>query len=165
MSIKDIVRRVGQRHDNAPVRREDDPFRFLQRDMNRLFDDFFADFPLARNVAGASAFTPRVNVSETDREVTVSAELPGMDEKDIAVEMSDSAVTISGERKEEKEEKNKNWHWKEQSYGSFSRTIPLPDGIDGAKAKAQFKKGLLTVAIPKREDKQARRKTIAIEAD
>jgi HSP20 family protein len=139
--------------------------------MNRLFEDFFSEFPLAPRggVGGRElatvGFSPRVDVSETDKEVSVSAELPGMDEKDITVEMNDAAVTIRGEKKEEKEEKGKNWHTKEQSYGFFHRVVPLPASVEGAKAKAKFAKGVLTVTVPKRAEEQARRKAIKIETD
>lgn len=146
-----------------PARQEYDPFRDLQEEMNRLFDDF----PLAAQGTGRertlAAFSPRVDVSETEKEIHVSAELPGMDEKDITVELEESAVSIRGEKKEEKEEKNKNWHWREQSYGVFQRTIALPVGVDTEKVKATFKKGILTIAIPKKEEAQAKRKAIKIE--
>ena len=170
MSIKDLVPRFGRGREHMPMRRgEHDPFRDFQREMNRLFDDFFSDFPLAtrgrEGTPAPAAFSPRVDVSETDKEVSVSAELPGMDEKDITVEMDDAAITIRGEKKDEKEEKGKNWYRREQSYGSFHRSIPLPTGVDGAKAKAKFKKGLLTITVPKREGEQPKRKAIAIETN
>lgn len=170
MAIRDLVPRIGHGREQMPVRRSDvDPFRGFQREMNRLFDDFFNDFPLAPRPGGrglaAVGFSPRVDVSETDKEVRVSAELPGMDEKDITVQMDDAAVTICGEKKDEKEEKGKNWHTREQSYGSFRRTIPLPASVAGEKANAKFKKGVLTITVPKKEEEQAQRKTIKIETD
>ena len=181
MSIKDLVPKFGRGRENVPVRRgEYDPFRDFQREMNRLFDDFFTDFPLAlhqgKHGAGLAprwgerdlpsvAFNPRVDVSETDKEVKVSAELPGMDEKDITVEMDDAAITVRGEKKEEKEDKGKNWCRREQSYGSFHRVIPLPASVQGEKAKARFKKGVLTITVPKREEEQPKRKAITIESD
>jgi len=170
MAIKDLVPRIGRGRERTPVRRgELDPFRDFQRQINRLFDDFFSDFAPAprwglRGLAPAG-FSPRVDVAETDKEVKISAELPGLDEKDISVELDDAAVTIRGERKEEKEEKGKNWFTREQSYGAFHRVIPLPASVDGAKATAKFKKGILTITAPKREDEQAKRKTIKIESD
>jgi HSP20 family protein len=170
MSIKDLVPKIGRGREHMPVRREErDPFRDFQRQMNRLFDDFFTDFPFAprggeRGLA-AAGFSPRVDVSETDKEVKVSAELPGMDEKDITVEMDDAAITIRGERKEEREDKGKNWYTKEQSYGVFHRIIPLPASVDGEKANAKFKKGVLTITVPKREEDQAKRKAIKIETE
>ncbi len=166
MSIKDLVPRIGRKP--LPVRQEDaDPFRDFQRQMNRLFDDFFGGFPLAERETGAgwapAAFTPRVDVSETDTEVKVSAELPGMDEKDITVELQDDVLTLRGEKKSAQEEKGKNWYRREQSWGSFQRAIELPAGVDAGKAKAQFKKGVLTFTAPKRPEEQVRRKTVPIE--
>jgi HSP20 family protein len=170
MTIKDLVPRFVRGSGQVPVRRvEGDPLRSFQWEMNRLFDDFFKDFPLALRPDAmgltANGFSPRVDVSETDTEVKVSAELPGMDEKDITVEMDDAAITIRGEKKEEREEKGKNWYTKEQSYGSFHRVVPLPANVEGEKAQAKFKKGILTVTAPKREEEHARRKTIKIEAE
>ena len=170
MAIKDLVPKLGRRRDNALARRgEYDPLRDFKREMNHLFDDFFGDFPLAplwgdRDLA-STAFNPRVDVSETDQEVKVSAELPGMDEKDITVEMDDAAITIRGEKKAESEEKGQNWYSREQTYGSVYRVIPLPATVQGEKAKAKFKKGVLTITAPKREEEQAKRKAITIESD
>ena len=172
MAIKDLIPRMNRGRDSMPMRHgAHDPFHEFQRDMNRLFDDFFADFPLARHGGPerepglAAVFSPRVDVTETDQEVKVSAELPGMDEKDITVAMEDEALTLRGERKDEREEKGKNWYRREQSYGTFNRIIPLPAGVEGSKAKATFKKGILTVTVPKRAGEQARRKAIPIETD
>ena len=168
MSIKDLVPRIGRKP--LPVRREDaDPFRDFQRQMNHLFDDFFGDFPLAERgrdpERAPAAFMPRVDVSETDMEVKVSAELPGMDEKDISVELQDDVLTLRGEKKSEQEEKGKNWFRREQSWGSFQRSIELPAGVDAGKAKAQFKKGVLVFTAPKRPEEQAQRKTVPIQAE
>jgi HSP20 family protein len=170
MAIKDLIPRIGRGRDQVPVRRtEADPFRGFQREMNRLFDDFVSDLPLAppwgeRGLATAG-FSPRVDVSETDKEVRVSAELPGMDEKDITVEMDDTAIIIRGEKKEEKEEKGKNWYSKEQSYGSFHRIVPLPASVQDEKARAKFNKGILTITVPKRDEEQAKGKAIRIETE
>jgi HSP20 family protein len=170
MAIKDLVPKVGHGREHLPVRHgEYEPFRDFQRQMNRLFDDFFGDFPIAARPGemgiASAGFTPRVDVSETDKEIRVSAELPGMDEKDVTVELNDDAVTIRGERKEEKEEKGKNWYAREQTYGVFHRTVPLPSTADTPKAGAKFRKGVLTITIPKRAEAQTRRKTIKIETE
>jgi len=172
MSIRDLVPKFGGNRERALARREEaDPFRGFQREMNRLFDDFFSDFGLvprwglAERTADAAAFSPSVDVSETDKEVKLSAELPGLDDKDVGVEIDETAVTIRGEKKEEQEEKGKNWFRRELSYGSFHRVIPLPAGVDTGKAKARFKKGVLSVTIPKKPEAQAGRKAIQIECD
>jgi HSP20 family protein len=170
MAIRDLVPRIGRGRDQAPVRRtEADPFRSLQMEMNRMFDDFFGDFPLAARWgdrgATTAGFSPRVDVSETNKEVKVSAELPGMSEEDITVEMGDDAITIRGEKKEEKEETGTNWCRREQSCGSFHRIVPMPADVEGEKASAKFKKGVLTVTVPKKEEAQAKRKVIRIETE
>ena len=142
MSIRDLVPKFGRGRENMPVRRGGyDPFRDFQREMNRLFDDFFTDFPLAlhQNKYGAgqaprwgerelpsAAFTPLVDVTETDKEVKISAELPGIDRKDIDISISRNVLTIRGEKKDERETKRKNYTYAERSYGSFERSISLP---------------------------------------
>ena len=168
MSIKDLVPRIGRK--SLPTRQEEvDPFRDFQRQMNRLFDDFFGEAPLAERGRGAewapAAFLPRVDVSETGTEVQVTAELPGMDEKDIVVELQDDVLTLRGEKKSAQEEKGQNWFRREQSYGAFRRAIELPAGVDAGQAKAQFKKGVLTFTAPKRAEEQAQRKAIPIHAE
>ncbi len=168
MSMKNLIPRIGRKH--VPARKEDiDPFRDFQRQMNRLFDDFFGDFPLAETERvsewAPTVFCPRVDVSETDTEVKVSAELPGMDEKDISVELQDDVLTLRGEKKCEQEEKGKNWFRREQSWGAFHRVIDLPAGVDAAKATAKFKKGVLSFTAPKRPEEQAKRKTVPIQTE
>ncbi len=170
MAIRDLVRR--KTGSTAPARKSDwfeDRITSLQREMNRLFDGFFRSWELApfdqfeRFALGD--FAPRVNVSETEKEVIVSAELPGMDEKDINLELDENTLTIRGEKRSEHEEKGRHWHRVESSYGTFQRTIPLPAGIDTEKAKAQMKKGVLTVTLPKRPEEVAKRRTIEIKAE
>ena len=111
------------------------------------------------------AFTPKINVAETENEIKVSAELPGMDEKDVTVEVDENTLVIKGEKKDEHEEKGKNWHRIEQSYEAFNRVIHIPANIDGNKVKATFKKGMLNVSIPKVEDKEKAKKKIEIAAE
>lgn len=169
MDIRDLV--PSRRRKDVPAAKSDDPFRELRSEMNRLFDDFFSDFGLAPrwNLAeretSPALFNPRVDVSETEDEVRVSAELPGMDEKDVTVELGDNAISVRGEKKEEQENKGKNWYRKEQSYGAFQRVIPLPARVEGDKAKARFKKGVLTVTLPKVADERGKRKTVTIETE
>jgi len=167
MSIKDIVPRFGRKP--LPVRRgEPDPFRDFQDRMNRLFDDFFGD--MAPAVRGgkpdraSAAFVPRVDVTETDTEVKVTAELPGMDEQDVSVELQDGILTLRGEKKSEQEEQDGNWTLREQSYGAFHRAIELAAGVEADQAKAQFRKGVLTFTAPKRAEEKARRRTVPIES-
>jgi len=168
MAIRDLVPKFRGGRSNITVREgERDPFRDLQREMNRLFDDFLGDFPMLSQWKGsvpqAAGFSPAVDITETAKAVKVKAELPGMDEDDITVEIDENTITISGEKVEEKEDKGRKWHVKEQSYGSFRRIVPLPARVEAEKAKAKFKKGVLTVNLPKVEDDQSKRRTVKIE--
>jgi HSP20 family protein len=141
MDIKDI----------APWRwgREEDPFVSLKK-MNKLFEDFSRGFELEPfGKKTGAAFEPKVNVSESEREIKVSAELPGLDDKDIDVSLSENELTIKGEKKEGKEEKKENYYHMERSYGAFSRTLPLPCKVESDKVQAQFSKGVLTITLPK----------------
>jgi HSP20 family protein len=103
-----------------------------------------------------------VDVTETDKEVKVCAEIPGVDAKDIDVSVEDGTLTIKGEKKYEQEEKGKGQYRMERSYGSFERAIPLPTEVDESKAKAEFKKGVLRLTLPKRRGAQPRRKKIPV---
>ncbi len=133
-----------------------------------VFDELFNDsllFPLARTRPVADgAFSPRIEVSETEKEVTVNAELPGLDEKDITVDLEEDTLTIRGEKKEEHEEKDRRWYRAEVTYGAFERVIPLPAHVKGDKSKARFKKGVLTINLPKLEEEDTPRRTIKVEA-
>ena len=147
--------------DMMPAATEADPFRALQRRMDRLFDDFAGDYhwPFTN---GRGGMTPTIDVSETDKEMTVEAELPGVDEKDVDVTLSDNLLTIKGEKKQEKEEKKKDYHLTERSYGSFSRSMTLPFEADPNKIKATFKDGVLRITLPKPPEVKAKVKKIAI---
>jgi HSP20 family protein len=167
MAIKDLVPRM--RGERKPERRGEEGLVSFQHEMNRLFDDFFHSVsPFGAGETSLlpawdrGAFAPAVNVSETEKEVRVSAELPGMDEKDVTVELDENAVTIKGAKKEEREEKGRNWHRIEHAYGSFHRVIPLPTEVKTDKAKATFMKGVLNVTLPKKEEAKGKRKTIEI---
>ena len=145
-------------------RGEMSPFVDLQGRINRMFEDAWSGFDLAP-FAGAEAageIQPRVDVSETDSEIEIKAELPGVEEKDVEVTMANGRITLKGEKKSEKEEKKKGYHLVERSWGSFQRSFQLPDGVDAAKAKASFDKGVLTVSIPKTEKAKQNVKKIAI---
>lgn len=165
MPISDLVPwKWGEKQ--VPVRRrdEDDPFYALQRSMSRFFDEFFNGFGLAPFGEQMSEFYPSVDVIENDKQIQISAELPGLDENDIEVTLKDDVLTISGEKKAEKEEKDKNYYRMERSYGSFRRSIPLPSEIESNKVDATFKKGVLTITLPKTAEARKRAKKIAIKA-
>lgn len=154
------------RPSQVPARREAqqrDPFTALQQQMNELFQQFHSSFGLApwsEDLAGTWA--PMVNVSENENEVKISAELPGLDEKNIDVSISRNALILRGEKSEEEEEKGRNMYRMERKYGSFHREIPLPADVIADKAEASFKKGVLMVRLPKSKEAQKESKKIKI---
>jgi HSP20 family protein len=107
---------------------------------------------------------PAVDVTETDKAYEVTAELPGMDEKNIEVNVANGVLTIKGEKEEEKEEKKKDYYLQERSFGSFQRTFQVPEGVDTDKIEASFKIGLLTVTLPKTAEAQKAAKNIEVKA-
>ena len=113
---------------------------------------------------GGKDVTPRLDVSEDEKSVHVTVELPGMDEKDVAVTLTDRELTIRGEKKEEKETKEKDVTRRERSYGSFRRTIEIPTDIDAAKIEAKFRNGVLTIELPRTKEAQQKIKQIPVKA-
>ena len=151
---------------SAPAKREErDPFSLFRQEMNRLFDSFFMGADIEPFESRLGTFNPNINIVEGAKEFKVSAELPGMDDKDIDISLSKDALTISGEKKEEKEDKGKNYYRIESSYGSFSRTIPIPSEIETDKVKAEFKKGVLNITLPKTAKSIKETKKISVKAE
>jgi HSP20 family protein len=140
-------------------RRRDDPFWSLHREMNRLFEDFGRGFGLGP-LFGPEGFEPRIDVRETDDEVLVTAEIPGLEEKDFELSLSAEALTIRGEKRHQHEEKG-SVHRFERSYGAFERTLPLPCEVEADKASATYRNGVLSVTLPKAPS--ARRRVHRIE--
>jgi len=153
--------------DPSIVRREyQDPVLAIQNEMNRMFDRFF-DEPfglLATSDRRLNSFLPSVDVSENEKEIKVTAELPGMDEKDIEIRLDHDNLIITGEKKAENEEKGRNYHRLERSYGSFQRVIALENEIDPDKIDAVFQKGVLTVTLPKPASSVSKTRKIEIKA-
>jgi len=108
--------------------------------------------------------TPAVDVVESDKAYEITAELPGMDEKNIEVKVANDVLTIKGERQEEKEEKKKDYYLRERSFGSFERSFGLPEGVDADKIEASFKKGVLTLTLPKKLEAQKSAKKIDVKS-
>lgn len=131
-------------------------------DIDRLFDDFFRDFSLSPFGQSWGGFNPCIDVTESDQEYKVSAELPGLDDNDIKVTLANDVLTISGEKKKEIEDKGQNYYRMEHSYGSFQRSIPLPPDIETDKIDATFKKGVLTISLPKSAEVQKHVKRIPV---
>ncbi|HFD39870.1 MAG TPA: Hsp20/alpha crystallin family protein [Anaerolineae bacterium] len=139
---------------------QQDPFLSFQQQINQMFDDFFRGWglePFGLDREKWELFSPSLDVVETDKEIKVSVELPGMDEKDIDVKVFRDMLTISGEKRQEKEERGHNYLRTERSYGAFQRTVPLPSEVDVNKADAVFRKGVLTVTLPKATTAQTRK--------
>lgn len=143
-----------KKHEVEVVPSHDDPTFALTRGMSEMVHQLFRQFdehlphPLFRTGAGFNGM-PSVDVVETDDEVTVTADLPGLDEKDLQITLDDRVLTLRGERKEEHEKKGRNFRQIERSYGAFHRSIGLPEGIDPDRVEAAFKKGVLQVKIGK----------------
>ena len=163
MAIKKLATKETS---SVPVKREEyNPFSLLRQEMNSVFDNFLRGFELEPFAGRFGAFSPSVDVKETEKEIKVSAELPGMNDKDIDVSLTKDSLTIKGEKKEEKEDKGKNYYRMERSFGSFTRTVPLPAEVDTEKAKADFVKGVLTVTLPKTPKAIKDTKKIPIKAE
>lgn len=168
MQIKDLI---PWGRDKTEVARKlgesETPLASLQRDINRVFDDFWTR--LDRPFGGANGLLrsggPSMDIAESDDEVAVEVELPGLSEKDIEVNVTNDVLTIRGEKKTEKEEKKKGYVLSERSYGSFYRSIPLPPGLDTDGAKAEFKRGVLTITLPKSAEARAQAKRIEVKAE
>jgi HSP20 family protein len=153
----------GRERRLAPFGRGGEPFEMFQREMSRMFDDFFRGAPT--RFAGSEAFggaMPRVDVTETDNEYEVTAELPGLEEKDINLQLANNVLTIRGEKKAEREEKEKNYYLSERSFGSFQRSIPFPIDVEEDRVEASFKSGVLTVRLPKTERAKSQAKRIEV---
>jgi HSP20 family protein len=150
------------------------PLANLRREIDRLFDDLHWGGwrrPIARTLFDVEPFWrgptgwgggPAMDIAEKDKEYEIAAELPGMDEKNIDVKFADGVLTIKGEKKEEKEEKNKDYYLSERRYGSFQRSFQVPESVDGDKIEAKFVNGVLTVRLPKSPEAQKNEKKIAI---
>ena len=163
MQIKDLI--PWNRKGGEAARREDDnPIVALQRDMNRVFENFWNRFDSASGALERpfGPASPKADVAETEKAVEVSVELPGMDEKDIEVSVSEDVLTIKGEKKSEREEKEKGYYLSERSFGAFYRSIPLPPGVAANDAQAAFKNGVLTITVPKTPEARAKVKKIAV---
>lgn len=139
-----------------------DPYRdlvTLREKMNRLFEDTVSGQSEGRELA-SSSWTPAVDIYETESEIVLTAEVPGIDENDIEIKLEDNTLTLRGERKFEKETKEENFHRIERAYGSFYRSFSLPHYIDQEKIKAEHEHGVLKVMLPKKAEKKPRKVTI-----
>ena len=147
---------------SKPVRYNPEyPFFTLDGDMDRFLNHLNTDFFDFRTIPEQNHF-PKVDVTETKNEFSISAELPGIDDKDIDVTLDDGTLTLKGEKKVEKEDKQGEFYSRERSYGSFQRTFKVPETIDQNKINASFNKGILTVKLPKTPESKREVKKIPI---
>lgn len=152
------------------------PLEHFRRDIDRFFDEFRPfdwRLPVSRPLLGLDmprlrspewAVAPAVDVVEKDNEYEITAEMPGIDEKNIDVKLANRTLTIRGEKQEDKEEKGKDYHLSERRYGSFQRSFALPEGVDVNGIEASFTKGVLTVRLPKSEDARKAEKKISVKS-
>ncbi len=149
MAFRDLIPWSNQGRNIEQRGADVHPFLALHREMNRMFDDVFRGFDLAP-FGSARAFDglswPQLDIEETDKEVRITAELPGLEEKDVSLDIANGVLSISGEKKSQTEDKDR--RFSERYYGRFERRIPL-EGVEEDKASASFKNGVLTIALPK----------------
>jgi len=143
---------------------EDNPLLSLRNNIDRLFDNFFRGIDISHLAATPPMFSPSIDVADSGKELKVTMELPGMNEKDIDVSLTQNSLTIQGEKKDETEVKGSSYHRMERVYGSFTRTIPLPVEVNVDGARASYRKGVLSITIPKTEEslKEAKRIPVKI---
>ena len=134
----------------------------LQDEMNRLFDEFLPGRGRGLDLFDGK-WAPPLDVAETDEEIVVKAEVPGLAPEDLKVSIQGDTLTISGEKKSEQEEQGKNFHRVERSYGTFTRSVRLPTEVDGEKVKATYKNGVVELHLPKKEE--VKKKEIKIEIE
>jgi len=132
-------------------------------EMRRMMEDFWMA-PFADLGRWSENFIPSVDVKEENDQVVVSAELPGMDQEDIDVEVTQDSVRIAGEKKQEEKKEEKGYYHRETTYGAFERVIDLPTAVDEEKAEAEFSKGVLTIKLPKSEQARSKRKKVEVKS-
>lgn len=166
MTTKELTRpqTTQPAHTQTPLARRTSPFDFIQTEIDRVFDRVNGfnvwTWPTA---LAERAFSPSMEVVETDGAVEITTELPGMDDKDVEISVAEGVLTIRGEKKFEKDEKKKNYRLVERSYGSFERAIALPAGVDASKIKATMTKGVLKIEFPKSGTAKAQQVKITAE--
>lgn len=173
------IKTTDKQHETtaAPKVREWHPFEALRKQVDHLFEDFdkgVLPSPFTRSMFDAEPFwrreiswsgIPAVDIVERDKEYEITAELPGINESNIEVKLSNGMLSISGEKKEEREETKKGCHLSERHYGAFDRTFRIPEGVDTDKIEAHFKKGVLSVSLPKNGETQNSSKKIVIKSN
>ena len=140
-------------------RRETTPerYRHLRDEMNDMFSSIFSGFPsFFGGTTPTEDWLPAIDVKDDEKTVTICAEIPGVDRKDVKIEIHDNVLTLRGEKKEEKKEEKDNWYRRETIYGTFARSVSLPSNVDASKAEAAMDNGVLTIKLPKTEQPRAK---------
>ncbi|MHA3772374.1 Hsp20/alpha crystallin family protein [Verrucomicrobiota bacterium sgz303538] len=165
MTLKNLVP-WKRGHEGMAVRRSESPLDVWRSEMDRLFSRAMFS-PMGGDLSEGMMEHqfPEVDVTETEKEVQVTAELPGIDEKDLEVTVDQTGLTLRGEKREEREEEKKGYYLSECSYGSFHRHIPLPEALITDKAEAKFKNGVLKITVPKSPEAESKRKTLQIKVE
>jgi HSP20 family protein len=132
----------------------------LQNEMNRLFDNVF-DAPQGSNGGAMRRWMPPMDLVETENDFVLRADLPGLSEEDVSIEVEDRVLTLSGERKAEHESAKEGYHRVERAFGAFARSLTLPEGVNAEAVEAHFDRGVLEIRIPKPEQRKPRKITIA----
>lgn len=155
---------VQVKRDNQRADKRNNSVFELQKEVNKLFSSFFGDTlpSLWHSSERMLNISPATDVAETDKELRITAEVPGMDVKDVTVTIADDYITIQGKKSEEKKEEKKGYFHQERSYGEFRRVVALPANISSEKAEAVINKGVLTVTVPKKEGTQARTRKVEV---
>jgi HSP20 family protein len=151
---------IPWRSSERGLARRDEPFNYLRSQINRIFDDTFGGGSGLAQPRGI--FAPPLDITETEKEVKVCAELPGIESKDLDIAVTDNELTLRGEKRSERGSDEKGEHWTERTYGSFERILPLPAEVDGEKARSEFKNGVLRITLPKREGAKPRQHKINV---
>jgi HSP20 family protein len=150
----------------AALPRYQDPFTQVRREMDRLFDSFldrgFFGLPSVQRMVPPVIAAPDIDIRENDKEIVLEAELPGLDENDVSIVLRDGVLSLKGEKKSKRDEKNETYHLVERSYGTFERSFRLPETIDEDQIKATFDKGILHIVVPKRPESMKAEKRIPV---
>jgi HSP20 family protein len=164
MAITDLVPWKKTNNNPAVARGELDPFARMRQGMDEMFNDMLGSWIGRPNLNGAGSFLPQIDVTDTANEICVTAELPGLEQKDLEVSIVDGSLRLKGEKREEHEEERGDLYRSERRYGAFERMIPLPVEVEADQIKASYRNGVLKVILPKSKDAQLSRRVIPVES-
>ncbi|TCR68202.1 Hsp20/alpha crystallin family protein [Bosea sp. BK604] len=165
MQIRDLIPWGNNKGSEIAKRDEDNPVFLLQRDVNRIFEDFWKRFDQPFSGLARASDGPKADMVETESALEVSVELPGIDQKEVDVSLTDNTLIIKGEKRIEHDVSKRGYHLSERAYGSFYRSISLPAGVDTEKAKAEFRNGVLIVTLPKTQNELSRGRKVEVKAN